>query len=307
MSDPRPTDADTPTDAKPAPRHSAVLPILVIIGLLFVVRFVAVGNGRVFAATAPGAVTEAAPYDALGGDAALSPVRSLGVWVAAIMTLCIFSFLWRDNPFYKTAEAILVGVSAAYAMVLAFWTVIVPNLLVPLVPSLMHPLTPGRPQVRTDDWWLSLIPLVLGVMLLMRLSSKGGWIARWPLALIIGTTAGLKLMGFLQADFLGQIASTIKPLVVTGTGGIDWAETIRNSIIVLATLSALTYFFFSAEHRGVIGVTSRVGIWVLMVTFGAAFAYTVMGRIALLAIRMEFLFDDWLWLIDPSGTRFAGT
>ena len=36
-----------------------------------------------------------------------------------------------------------------------------------------------------------------------------------------------------------------------------------------------------------------------MITFGASFGYTVMGRIALLAIRIEFLLDDWLWLIDP--------
>ena len=43
-----------------------------------------------------------------------------------------------------------------------------------------------------------------------------------------------------------------------------------------------------------------MGIWFLMITFGAAFGYTVMGRIALLAIRLEFLFDDWLWLIDPN-------
>jgi hypothetical protein len=28
-----------------------------------------------------------------------------------------------------------------------------------------------------------------------------------------------------------------------------------------------------------------------------------MGRIALLAIRLEFLFDDWLWLIDPTDKR----
>jgi hypothetical protein len=28
-----------------------------------------------------------------------------------------------------------------------------------------------------------------------------------------------------------------------------------------------------------------------------------MGRIALLASRLEFLFDDWLWLIDPLGKR----
>ena len=68
-------------------------------------------------------------------------------------------------------------------------------------------------------------------------------------------------------------------------------------------LCAVTYFFFSFEHKGVVGRVAKVGIWFLMITFGAAFGYTVMGRIALLAIRIEFLLDDWLWLIDPSRRR----
>jgi hypothetical protein len=72
-------------------------------------------------------------------------------------------------------------------------------------------------------------------------------------------------------------------------------------------LTALVYFFFSIEHKGLVGKTARVGIWFLMITFGAAFGYTVMGRIALLAIRLEFLFDDWLWIIDPAMNRIAGT
>ena len=76
-------------------------------------------------------------------------------------------------------------------------------------------------------------------------------------------------------------------------------------MLIVSVLSAIVYFFFSIEHTGVVGQVSRVGVWVLMVTFGAAFGYTVMGRIALLAIRFEFLFDDWLWLIDPTGKRLG--
>ncbi len=72
---------------------------------------------------------------------------------------------------------------------------------------------------------------------------------------------------------------------------------------MIGVLACLVYFFFSIEHKGAVGHTARVGIWFLMITFGAAFGYTVMGRIALLAIRLEFLFDDWLWLIDPTGER----
>jgi hypothetical protein len=34
-----------------------------------------------------------------------------------------------------------------------------------------------------------------------------------------------------------------------------------------------------------------------MITFGASFGYTVMGRISLLVGRITFLLDDWLGII----------
>ena len=74
-------------------------------------------------------------------------------------------------------------------------------------------------------------------------------------------------------------------------------------VLVGAVLACLVYFFFSVPHRGVVGGLARGGVWLLMITFGASFGYTVMGRIALLADRLQFLFDDWLWLIDPLGNR----
>ena len=86
---------------------------------------------------------------------------------------------------------------------------------------------------------------------------------------------------------------------------IDWAGTVGAStaaiLVFVGVLSVLAYFFFSLEHKGALGRTAKVGVWYLMITFGASFGFTVMGRIALLAARFEFLFDDWLWLIDPSG------
>ncbi|MCK5331304.1 MAG: hypothetical protein KAK01_07850, partial [Candidatus Marinimicrobia bacterium] len=87
--------------------------------------------------------------------------------------------------------------------------------------------------------------------------------------------------------------------------GFSFWDSLLNLILILGVLAGLVYFFFSVEHKGFVGKTAKVGIWVLMITFGAAFGYTVMGRIALLAIRLEFLFDDWLWLIDPTLRRLG--
>ncbi len=63
-----------------------------------------------------------------GRGVSLHPTHDVGIWIGALLTLCIFSFLYRDNPLYKFAEHLFVGVSAGYFIVLRFWTVIVPNL-----------------------------------------------------------------------------------------------------------------------------------------------------------------------------------
>jgi hypothetical protein len=234
----------------------------------------------------------------------LSPARTIGIWVAALFTLFIFSFLYKDNPFYKTAESVVVGVSAAYWMVVGFWTTIIPNLLGKLFPAWIK--SWAMPGLEGDTNYFYIAPLILGILLLMRLSPRGAWISRWPLAFIIGTTAGIRLLGFLHADFLSQIRNTVVSLwALDPTGSFDPWPSVRMLALVIGVLAGLVYFFFSIEHRGFVGKTARLGIWFLMVTFGAAFGYTVMGRIALLAIRLEFLLDDWLWLIDPTLRRMG--
>jgi len=289
--------------------------LLVLAGAYLVYRATAVGSGRVYVRQVDGVESAASAWEAMAGSAQLSFSRTVGVWVAAIFTLCILSFLYKDNPFYKIAESVVVGVSAAYWMVVGFWTTLVPNLLGKLFPRVVNSWAmPGLSPVREDFWFMYFVPLIFGGMLLWRLAPRGAWIARWPLAFIIGTTAGIRLVGYIQADFLSQIRNTIRPLLVLAApqqpgspaarlANIDFWATAESLALVVGVLACLVYFFFSVEHKGIAGKVSKVGIWYLMITFGAAFGYTVMGRIALLAVRLEFLFDDWLWLIDPRGVR----
>lgn len=230
--------------------------------------------------------------------------RTIALWAAAFFTLAIFSFLYKDNPIYKVAEAVLVGVSAGYWIVVGFWDVIVPNLVGKISPAIVQAWAiPGLSGADSVPQYIYLVPLALGVMLLCRLLPSGNWIARWPLAFIIGAFAGIQMLGFLHGDFLAQIRNTIQPLVVMNQGLFDPWSSLHNSLIVAGVLCCIAYFFFSFEHKGIMGGAARVGMWYLMITFGASFGYTVMGRIALLAARLEFLMDDWLWLIDPLQRR----
>ena len=101
------------------------------------------------------------------------------------------------------------------------------------------------------------------------------------------------MIRYLQSDFIAQIRSTLVPLIVVTPNGFDLIQSILNCILVFGVLCALVYFFFSLEHRGIVGGISRAGICVLMVAFGASFGYTVMSRMSLLIGRIDFLISEW--------------
>jgi len=195
----------------------------------------------------------------------------LGIWIAALLTLCILSFLYKDNPFYKFAEHLFVGISAGYWLARYYRDIYLPNLHMPLF---------------EQGHLLYIIPLVLGIMMLMRLFPKIAWISRWPLAFIVGTTSGYFLVTYLQTNGLEQVRATFVPL-----------NSFSNIVLVVGVLTGLVYFFFSKAHKGVFGGVAKTGIYFLMVAFGAAFGYTVMARISLIFGRMYFLLHDWLHIV----------
>jgi hypothetical protein len=215
----------------------------------------------------------------------------VGVWIATFLTIFIFSFLYEDNAFYKFAEHLFVGVSAGYVMATTYNNVIKPNLFGKIqngVVSLM------QGQFVWKDLSF-IIAGLMGIMLLMKLVPNMGWLSRWPLSFMVGIASGLGIVFTMEALVLKQIDATLVPLIVkTAANSIDIGDTIKNWLIVIGVCSGLIYFYFSKEHKGIVfGTMSRIGIFTLMMAFGAAFGYTVMARVSLLIGRMLFFRDQW--------------
>ncbi|TMQ61697.1 MAG: hypothetical protein E6K75_00860 [Candidatus Eisenbacteria bacterium] len=208
--------------------------------------------------------------------------HDIGIWIAALLTLGIYSFLYKDNPAYKLCEHLFVGVSAGYYVVLMYFSVVKPNLLDPLFTDFTH-----------ERHFLLVIPLALGILLFSRFFPKGDWLSRWSLALILGVYPALRITGFGQGDLVEQIHGTMLPLWVRGNLG----TTIGNWLLVGGLLTTLIFFFFSKEHKGALGGAARIGVYFLMVSFGASYGYTVMARISLLIGRVMFLLHDWLGVL----------
>ncbi len=216
-------------------------------------------------------------------------MNHFALWVAALLTLGIVSFLYRDNPWYKVCEAIFVGISAGYWFVTYVWD--------NLVGKFWEGIFPPAGAERSPDWFMLLFGGFLGLLMLMRLFPKIGWVSRWPLAFIVGATAGLYLVTYFASNVMVQIEDTLRPLLGENYDA-SFADVVGNTVVFIGTFSGLVYFFFSKEHTGAFGKTARVGIFFLMVTFGASFGYTVMSRMSLLIGRLDFLFSDWLGLIQ---------
>ena len=212
-------------------------------------------------------------------EAILTP--TLGNWLAALITLMLFSILYKENPLYRIAEHLYVGASAAHGIVTT-WN---------------NTVKPALTAMPTKGTWWEIIPMVLGLLIYFNMYRPYAWIARIPMGFWIGYNAALVLSARQVIPFLNQMTSAIKPLVAMKAGAFDPAQTINNILFVTIVLGVLTYFFFTVEHKGVFKYAANWGRLAIMIGFGASFGNTVMARISLLIGRFTFLFHDWLGLL----------
>jgi hypothetical protein len=216
----------------------------------------------------------------------------IGTWVAGFFTLSLFSFLYKDNPFYRFAEHVFAGLSAGYYIGLIYHSVILAQLVQPIEEHWAAAAT--GPDVGHHIMKVAFLLFAgfMGVLMFARFFPKVSWISRYPLAFVMGNTAGIELMSRLHGMVLPQMRATFVDL------NASFGNVVLNLIILVGVLTTLIYFYFSKEHKGVLGVTARVGIWFIMIAFGAHFGYTVMARVSLLIGQVNFIFIDWLKIIS---------
>jgi len=128
-------------------------------------------------------------------------IEVFGILAAGFLTLCIYSFLYKDNPFYRFAEYLFVGVSAGYTLARAFHDVFDKKIWGPIVDPV-----PG-----TSIEWTLFIPVILGVFLILKLVPQVSWLSRWALAFVVGGTIGLSMTSRFKSDVIEQIKATISP------------------------------------------------------------------------------------------------
>jgi len=176
----------------------------------------------------------------------------IAVWAAVFFTLGIYSILYRENPWYRLAESIYLGVAVGYAV--------------------------GQDlKYIRDQWggqWSSsglmmfafIIVMFVGVLWYARFNKNLFYLYRWPLAIVVGT--GI-------------------PFFVAG----DMVQTINNILVQIMVPSVLLYFWFTGETResAPMKVVEKIARYTMMAGFGSAYGYTVLTRYSLFIGRAQFL------------------
>ena len=226
----------------------------------------------------------------------------LFLWMTfgVFVTLSTFSFLYKDNPFYKFAEHLVVGTSAGYFVIILWHNGLKPNLFLKLADGDWY-----YAWMNAKEWYY-IIPALLGVLMWTRFSKDYAWVSRWPMALYIGIAAGVAIPLEMANRVNKQLFAMMAPVDWSsffGTSGfnlLDVNSGLSHVIIFVGAMAALIYFFFSKAHTGVFGSVATFGIWILMIGFGASFGFTVMARISLFINRMQDV-DAWVQTAYNTG------
>ncbi len=222
-------------------------------------------------------------------------VQALGIALGFVLTLMIFSYLLGDNPLFRLAVYVLVGVGAGYAAVVLAYAVIIPQLVAPV-----ERLWSGAAAGVEDQ--IQPLVILLAFLLLLKLSPRTAPLGNTAMAFVIGVGAAVAVGGAILGTLLPQISATALPLFPDAGAGVlpdsgALANALAALVVITGTTSTLLYFHFTARPVSE-GQTQRpewlrpiawIGQVFLTIAFGSLFAGALIASLSVLTERMQFL------------------
>ena len=206
------------------------------------------------------------------------PIELISGFIGLILTLLIFSYLIGDNPLFRSAIYIFIGVSAGYAGVVAWHYV--------LMPKLFSPLASANP----DQLLFLIVPLLLSVSLLAKLSPRISWLGSFAMAMLVGVGAATALSGAVIGTLIPQSRAAMDAFVKP-----TFLQLIEAVVMLAGTVLTLIYFQFSAKRAPdgtvkrnvIIEVLAWGGRVFIAVTFGVLFAGVYMAALTAMLERLS--------------------
>lgn len=212
----------------------------------------------------------------------------IGFSLGFLLSVLIFSYLIGDNPFFRLAIHIFIGVSAAYVAIITVNNVLIPRLITPLFAG------------SSEERLLSLLMIIPSLFLLAKATPlrRAG---NWSVAILVGIGAATAIGGAITGTLFPQILGTMNVVDFSTKSRISGVlvETVNSLIILIGTLSTLIYFHFGTRVKPgqpnqrpfVIEKISQLGRVFLAIVFGTLFAGIYLAALAAFVERLTFLWD----------------
>lgn len=184
------------------------------------------------------------------------------------MVISVWSYLFKENIFSKTATTITIAISTMHAFM--YNTKNAYDMAV-------------RPIIEGD--FLYIIPIVLGLLLFTRLSSKYSWLASYSYSVSLGLGTGATLSTLFSSNVAKLIVNTANQPFI----GTSLFEQASGLLLFIGVLLAITYWVFTREATGIFGMGVRIGRWFLMISIGLLYAEDVVWSQSLFVAAMEMV------------------
>jgi len=213
-------------------------------------------------------------------------MNNLGAVLAALLTLFILSYLIGDNPFYRLAASLFVGLTAGYAVVVALSNVIWPQMITPLLTVLKAP-----ENFDVSRTVLAVIAFILSIVLIFKLFASTTRPASCVTALMVGVGVAVAVGGTLAGTLIPQVQAAFIPLWST-KGTASFLESLAEGFfMVVGTVATLWFFYYGGRARpglpterpGWVKALAPVGEVFLGTTFGVMYAGAIVASLAVFA------------------------
>jgi len=209
-------------------------------------------------------------------------------FISFLLTLMIFSYFFGDNPLFRMATYVFVGVTAGYVAVLVVYQVLLPRLIWPLLYGSI------------GERLLVVLPLVLSLMLLTKLSPKFSQLGSIPIAYLVGAGAAVIISGAATGTIIAQSRAAINMFDMQSAAAQangTLSQFLSATVVLVGTVSSLAYFHFSARPKPGAGVQrsklvellAKIGEVFIAITLGALFAGVYATAITALIERLDFI------------------
>jgi hypothetical protein len=197
----------------------------------------------------------------------------------------VFSYLIRDNPLFRVAVYLFIGVSSGYAAAVVWHQV--------LVPKLFNSLQTGDP----NQLLLMVIPLILCISLLAKLTPRISWIGNVAMAVLVGVGAAAAVGGAMIGTLIPQVQASVDAFDLSR--GNVFVRLFEGGVLLAGTVFTLASFHFSArrapdgevKRNRILEIIAWIGRLFIAITLGTLFAGVYMAALTAMIERLSSIIN----------------